>query len=382
MSRIVVAGAGLAAARACTSLRRKGYEGELVVLGAEHHAPYDRPPLSKGVLTGARDDAPLPFDLDALEVRFRAGVRATGLDAAGRVVHTDGGDEPFDGLLLATGAEPVRVPGTAEQLTVRTLDDALALRSRLTAGAHVVIIGASWIGAEVATAALGAGCRVTCLEAGPAPLSAALGDDVGALFTPWWSDVDLRLGTKVASVDADGVRLADGSVIAADVVVTGVGVRPATGWLAGAGVETGNGVHVDEHLRTSVPGVCAVGDLAARWSPRLGTRLRVEHWDEAGAAASVAAQVLLDATTDGSGTDLPVHDPVPYFWSDQFGRKVQYVGHHGPADRADIDTSDGDRPAVRWYSPGGTLTAWLGVNRMKELVPARKQIATAPAPTP
>ncbi|MBB3665178.1 NADPH-dependent 2,4-dienoyl-CoA reductase/sulfur reductase-like enzyme [Prauserella sediminis] len=375
MTRFVVAGAGLAAARACATLRRKGFDGELVVLGAEHHAPYDRPPLSKAVLRGDRDDAPLPFDVDTLGVRFRAGVTATGLNVAERVVRTDDGDEPFDGLLLATGAEPVRLPGSGEQLTVRTLDDAYTLRSRLRPGARVVVIGASWIGAEVATAALAAGCRVTCLEAGPAPLSAALGGEVGALFTPWWSDVDLRLDTKVASVDPGGVQLADGAVVTADVVVTGVGVRPATGWLAGSGLEIGNGVHVDEYLRTSAPGVFAVGDLAARWSPRLGARLRVEHWDEAGAAATVAAQVLLACAAGTPEADLPVHDPVPYFWSDQFGRKIQHVGRHGPADRAEVDTSDTARPAVRWYSPDGGLTAWLGVDRVKELVPARKQIA-------
>lgn len=382
MTRIVVAGAGLAAARACAALRRTGFDGELVVLGAEPHPPYDRPPLSKAVLRGDRDDAPLPFDVDALGVRFRAGVTATGLNTAERVVRTDSGDEPYNGLLLATGAEPVRLPGDGEQLTVRTLDDAIALRARLTAGARVVIIGASWIGAEVATAALAAGCRVTCLEAGVAPLSAALGGEVGALLIPWWADVDLRLDTKVASVDPGGVLLADGSIVPADVVVTGIGVRPATGWLTGSGLELGNGVHVDEHLRTSASGVVAVGDLAARWSPRTGARLRVEHWDEAGAAASVAARVLLAHIAGGSDADLPGHDPVPYFWSDQFGRKVQYVGHHGPADRAEIDTSDEGKPAVHWYAPDGRLTAWLGVNRMKELAAARKQIAEATPPLP
>ncbi|WP_344072118.1 NAD(P)/FAD-dependent oxidoreductase, partial [Prauserella alba] len=361
------------------ALRAQEFEGRITVIGDEQHEPYDRPPLSKAVLRGDRDDAPLPFDVDALGVRFREGVTATGLDTAGHVVRTDAGDEPYDALLLATGAQPVRLPGDGEQLTVRTLHDALALRARLTAGARVVLIGASWIGAEVATAALAAGCRVTCLEAGPAPLSAALGAEVGALFTPWWSDVDLRLDTMVASVDPGGVRLADGSVVAADVVVTGVGVRPATGWLAGSGLEVGNGVHVDEYLRTSAPGVCAVGDLAARWSPRAGARLRVEHWDEAGAAASVAARVLVGWSAGSPDADLPVHDPVPYFWSDQFGRKVQYVGHHGPADRAEVVPSDDDKPVVRWHTPDGTLTAWLGVDRMKELVPARKQLALAPA---
>lgn len=383
--RIVVAGGGLAATRACTSLRRRGFDGDLVVLGAETHPPYDRPPLSKAVLAGQRDDTTLPLDTDALGVRLRTGVSATGLDLDRRVVHTDEADggEPFDGLILATGADPVRMPGAGEQWTLRTLDDAVALRSRLVPGARMVLIGASWIGAEVATAAVAAGCTVTCLEAGPAPLAGALGADVGRVCTPWWSEVDLRLNTAVTSVDPGSVRLADGSAVPADVVVTGVGVRPSTGWLAGSGLTVDRGVHVDHHLRTGAPGVVAVGDVAARWSPRFGARVRVEHWDEAGAAASVAARVLLADDGAGDTDEVPVHDPVPYFWSDQFGRTVQYVGRHTAGDSATINTAEiagGADPCVRWHSPDGRLTAWLGVDRMRELAAARKEIAAAPAP--
>lgn len=372
MNRIVVVGGGLAAARACAALRRRGYDGELVMVGAERHLPYDRPPLSKDVLLGKRDSTELPFDVEALAVRTLTGTTATGLDLTGRVVQTTAGEVNFDGLVIATGASPLRLPGNGEQLVLRTLEDALALRARLLPGARVVIIGASWIGAEVATAALAAGCQVTCLEAGPAPLAQAIGAEVGRVLLPWWRDIDLRLDTTVAEVDDGEVRLADGSTVPADVVVTGIGVRPQIGWLSGSGLEIGRGVHVDEHLRTSAPGVVAVGDVAARWSPRFGTRLLAEHWDEAGTAPAVAVASLLS----GDRADLPVHDPVPYFWSDQFGHKVQYVGHHNPDDRVDIEVEDENdpKPQVRWYDDKGRMTAWLGVDRPRDLVKARMAV--------
>lgn len=381
MARIVVVGAGLAAVRACAALRRNGYPGELVLLGAELHAPYDRPPLSKAVLAGKRDSTTLPFDTDALAVRLRTGTTATGLDPDSRTVRTTAGDEPFDGLVIATGAAPVRLPGSGEQLVLRTVDDALRLRGRLLPGNRVVVIGASWIGAEVATAALAAGCRVTCLEAGPAPLAQALGEELGRSLLPWWREVDLRSGCAVRDIAPGEVRLSDGSSVPADVVVTGVGVRPATGWLAGSGLETGPGVHVDQHLRASAPGVVAVGDVAARWSPRSGARLRGEHWDEAGTAPAVAAAALLAGRTGESA--LPVHDPVPYFWSDQFGHKVQYVGNHSPTDRVEWETADGSgTPAcVRWFDAENRLTAWLGVDRVRESAKARATVGMKAAPT-
>lgn len=381
MARIVVVGAGLAAARACAALRRNGYEGELVLLGAELHAPYDRPPLSKAVLTGKRDSTALPFDTDALAVRLRTGTTATGLDPESRIVRTTAGDEPFDGLVIATGAAPVRLPGSGEQLVLRTVDDALRLRGRLLPGNRVVVIGAGWIGAEVATAALAAGCRVTCLEAGPAPLAQVLGEELGRSLLPWWREVDLRTSCAVRDIAPGEVRLSDGSSVPADVVVTGVGVRPATEWLADSGLETGRGVHVDQHLRASAPGVVAVGDVAARWSPRSGARLRVEHWDEAGTAPAVAAAALLAGRT--GETALPVHDPVPYFWSDQFGHKVQYVGHHSPTDRVEWEPADGSgNPAcARWFDSENRLTAWLGVDRMRESAKARAAVGTKAAPT-
>jgi 3-phenylpropionate/trans-cinnamate dioxygenase ferredoxin reductase component len=379
--RIVVVGGGLAAARVCQQLRVEGFPGELVVLGAETHLPYDRPPLSKDVLVGKRDESALRFDPVALSLDLRLGVEATGLDAARRVVQTTDGEFCFDRLVLATGATPIRLPGDGEQLTLRTLDDSLQLRERLQPGARVVIIGASWIGAEVATAALSRGCEVTCVEAGPAPCALALGYDVARSLLPWWRDVDLLLETPVRAVVPGGVALSNGDELPADVVVTGVGVRPTTGWLSDSGLELGRGVVVDEHLRTTDHGIVAVGDVSARWSPRWQSHLHVEHWDEAVTAPTAAARTLLhdDAATD----ELVPHDPIPYFWSDQFGHKAQYVGHHTADDTVVWrDPDDGTGRAVAWLAPDGRLNAVLAVDRPKELVQARRAITAGATPDP
>ncbi|MDQ1660414.1 MAG: hypothetical protein QOJ68_394 [Blastococcus sp.] len=360
--RVVVVGGGIGGARTVAQLRRRGYAGAIVLLGAESRMPYDRPPLSKAVLAGLRDDTMLRFDPATLDVQVRLGAAVTGLDLDRRTVRAGSDDIPFDRLVIATGARPVRLPGDGQQLTLRTLDDALELRRRMVPGARVVVIGASWIGAEVATAAVARGCAVTCLEAGPAPLAQALGPEVGASFLPWWRHVDLRLGTGVAAVEDGRVALADGSAIPADVVVTGVGVRPESEWLEGSGLALDRGVVVDEHLRSSAPGVVALGDVAARWSPRWSTRLRVEHWEDAGSAGGVAAGTVL-----GDAGELPVHDPVPYFWSDQFGHKIQYVGAHSVGNRP-IERAAGVDPGrtISWIDDAGRVTAVLTVDRPRE----------------
>jgi NADPH-dependent 2,4-dienoyl-CoA reductase/sulfur reductase-like enzyme len=361
--RIVVVGGGLAAVRTIQQVRRGGHDGDIVLLSGETRLPYDRPPLSKAVLAGQRDDTTLRFDPRALRVDVRLGATATGLDLDRRRVVTEAGDIGFDRLVIATGARPVRLPGPGDQCTLRTLDDALALRRSLQPGTRLVVIGASWIGAEVATAALAHGCSVTCLEAGPAPLAQALGAEIGATFLPWWRDVDLRLGTAVEAIEDDRVVLAGGGHVAADVVLTGVGVRPETGWLENSGLELDSGVVVDEHLCAPVPGVVALGDVAARWSPRMGQRVRIEHWEDAGSAGVVAGAALLAA----GPADRPVHDPVPYFWSDQFGHKIQYVGAHSPTDRP-IEREAGAAPGrtITWLDGEGRATAALTVDRPRE----------------
>jgi NADPH-dependent 2,4-dienoyl-CoA reductase/sulfur reductase-like enzyme len=371
--RIVVVGGGLAAARLCAVLRRKKFRGSITVLSAEDVPPYDRPPLSKAVLAGERDDAPLPFDTEKLGVDLRLGTRVTALDTTSRTLLTNAGSDDagafgYDALAIATGATPLRLPGAGPQSTLRTLEDSLELRSRLVPGARVVVVGASWIGAEVTTTAVAAGCQVTCVEFGAEPLAGALGDEVGSTTRSWWEGADLRTSTGVTSIEADGVHLEDGTVLPADAVVTGIGVRPDLTWLAGSGLETDRGVLTDTRCRTNVPGVVALGDVAQRWSRHTGTHRLTEHWDEASMVATAAASSLLDWEQG------PEHDPVPYFWSDQFGRKLQYVGAHGPEDTLTLDKgTDGSLLRATW-SRDSVLTAWLGVDLSKDLVKARTAV--------
>jgi 3-phenylpropionate/trans-cinnamate dioxygenase ferredoxin reductase subunit len=229
-------------------------------------------------------------------------------------------------------------------------------------------VGAGWIGAELATAAATRGCRVTVVEAAAAPLTAAVGPAIGAATAAWYEQagVDLRLGQKVGSIEPGGIELADGELLAADVVVTAVGVRPAVGWLAGSAVELDNGIAADSRLRTSVEGVYAAGDCASFWSERYGRRLRFEHWDVALHAPEVVAAGLL------GGDDT--YDPVPYFWSEQFGRMVQYVGSHGGADQLVWrgDPAADRKWAVCWLTPGRRLAAALTVSLPRDLLQARR----------
>jgi 3-phenylpropionate/trans-cinnamate dioxygenase ferredoxin reductase component len=364
--RIVVAGGGLAGLRTAEELRARGYAGALTLVGAEARPPYDRPPLSKRLMAGELDDTTLRDDLGALGLTARLGETATGLGDG--VLRTDRGEHRFDRLVLATGAAPAALPGPGRQRFLRTLDDALALRARLRPGLRLAIVGAGWIGAELATAAAARGCRVTVVEAAATPLAAAVGAEVGALTAGWYeaAGVELRLGQPVDSVQPGGLALAGGGWLAADEIVTAVGVRPATGWLEGSGVELDNGVAADEQLRTSVPRVFAVGDCAAFWSRRYRRRLRFEHWDVALRAPAVVAANLLGAAEP--------YDPVPYFWSEQFGRMIQYAGYHGGADRMLLR---GDPAAPRWgacWLAGDALVALLAVDAPRDLAQGRRLI--------
>jgi len=367
IGQVVIAGAGLAGLRAAEELRARDYSGGITMIGAERRPPYDRPPLTKKFMTGEIDDTSLRADLTALGVDLRLGEAGT-----------DRAEYGFDALVVTTGATPVRLPGPGPQRVLRTFDDAAALRSALRPGLKLAVIGAGWIGAELATSAAKKGCEVTVLEAAPAPLAGALGAEAGSRTVPWYSaaGVDLRLGQPVESVEHGGIALPGGGWLAADEVVTAVGVRPEVGWLAGSGVLLENGVAVDEGLRASVPGVFAAGDCAAFWSRRFGGRLRVEHWDSAIHAPEVVAANIL-----GGGER---YDPVPYFWSEQFDRMVQYCGHHTGADRLVWrgDTAGRDWTAC-WLagaSPDGAgerLTAVLAVARPRDLLQGRRLIASA-----
>jgi 3-phenylpropionate/trans-cinnamate dioxygenase ferredoxin reductase subunit len=365
----VVVGAGLAGAKVCEHLRWQGYEGRITLLGSEPHAAYDRPPLTKAVLMRRRDDTTLNVNLGALDVVARFGATALRLRATDHIVETSAGEVSYDRLVIATGARPITLPGNGLQHVVRTIDDALRLREALRAGRHVVIIGASWIGAEVATAALAHGCRVTCVEAGPTVLHIALGA-VGSRLEPWWASVDLRLGAAVEQIDDGMVHLADGTVIPVDVVVAGVGARPETGWLSDADLELDGGVVVDEHLRGGED-IVAIGDVAAWWSRRFSRRMRVEHWDNAVASASVAAATLLDPEDERA-----VHDPIPYFWSDQFGHKLQFIGSHDKGSRLVIrSTPANEHWSAAWLDRDDCVTAMLFIDCPRDLVKARDLIA-------
>jgi len=364
--RVVIAGAGLAGFRVVEELRSLGFDGSVVLVGAELRLPYDRPPLSKKVLTDSSVDPSLRADFAALDVDFRPGEEATALEPG--ILMTNRDKYPFDALVVATGATPVALPGPGWQRFLRTYDDALALRARLRPGLRLAIVGAGWIGAELATAAASLGCVVTVVEAGPAPLAVALGAEVGARTAGWYASagVTLLTDTAVSSVETGGLALADGSWLPADEVVTAVGVRPAVGWLAGSGVTVSNGVEVDASLRASVPGVYAAGDCAAFDSLRFGRRLRIEHWDVALHAPSVVAAGIMGETA--------TYDPVPYFWSEQFGRMVQYVGYHGDAERL-VWRGSPDQP--QWgacWLRGGRLVALLAVNRPRDVVQGRRVI--------
>jgi NADPH-dependent 2,4-dienoyl-CoA reductase/sulfur reductase-like enzyme len=364
--RVVVAGAGLAGLRTVEELRAGGLAGRITMIGAEAWPPYDRPPLSKRVLTEDALDPSLRADFDALDVDFHPEETAARLEH--RTLVTSQAEYPFDHLVLATGAFPVTLPGDGRQRFLRSYDDALALRDLLRPGLRLAIVGAGWIGAELATAAVAHGVQVTVVEAGPAPVASAVGAEVGAQTARWYADagVDLRIGAAVQAVKPGGLALASGEWVAADEIVTAVGVRPAVSWLEGSGVRLENGVAVDAGLRTSVPGVYAVGDCAAFESRRFGRRLRFEHWDVALHAPEVVAANVL-------GGD-EVYDPVPYFWSEQFGRMVQYVGYHGDADQF-VWRGDPAEPtwAACWLT-AGRLTAILTVDLPRDLLQARRLI--------
>lgn len=365
--RTVIVGAGMAGLYTAMALREGGYTDELVLIGAEEHKPYDRPPLSKEVLTGAPKAPHFETDWDALALDLRLGVTAIGIEGSS-LMHSDGSLE-FDRLVLATGSDPIWLPGsegTEGCHVVRTLDDSLALKDALKPGAKVVVIGAGWIGAEIATAAANAECDVTVVEALGHPLAAAMPKVIGDITLPWYDELGVRLmlNTVVDSVQRGAVRLQDGQALPSDATVIGVGVRPATGWIGDAVDRTPRGaVVVDAHCRTSRPDIFAVGDCTIFPSRRYGKDLHVEHWDNAAKQPSIAAANLL-------GNDA-VYDPVPYFWSNQLGRMIQYVGHHD--DEASLIWR-GDPSEPKWsamWVAGDRLLAAIGVGRPRDVIQSR-----------
>ncbi len=346
-----IVGAGLAGARAAETLRAEGFDGRVVLFGAEAHRPYERPALSKGYLQGT---AEAPFVHPAewyaqQDVDLRLGTRVTALDPATHEVETADGDRlRYTKLLLTTGSSVRRL---ADAATLRTLDDSDRLRAALRPGARVVIVGAGWIGLEVAAAARVAGAEVTVLEQAPAPLLAALGPEMAAVFARLHVEhgVDLRCGVTVRAVKSDAVLL-DDETVPADLVVAGIGVTPDVDLARAAGLAVDNGVVVDEHLRSSAPDVWAAGDVANAYHPFAGRHVRVEHWANALHQPVVAAQAML-------GKDA-VYDRLPYFFTDQYDLGMEYTGFGG----GEVVVRGDEREFVAFWLRDGRLTAAMNVN--------------------
>ena len=381
----VVVGAGLAGAKAVEALREQGFDGRLVLVGAEDHLPYERPPLSKGYLMGdsTLQDATVHDRAwyDEHKVELRLGQAATSLDLAGHTVTVDGEELAYDKLLLATGSSPRRLDlpgaGLGGVLALRTVEDSDRLRAAFDPAARVVFIGGGWIGLELAAAARKAGADVTVLESLDLPLVRVLGPQMASVFADLHREhgVDLRTGVSVEEIEAaagtghvGAVRLADGTRIAATVVVVGIGAAPNVDLAEAAGLDVDNGVLVDAGGRSSDPDVFAAGDLANAEHPVLGTRIRVEHWANAlNQPATVAAAML--------GGDAS-YDNLPYFYTDQYDLGMEYVGRGGPDDdvvvRGDLDA----REFLAFWLRDGKVAAGMAVNTWDVIEDVKPLIAS------
>ncbi len=381
---VVIVGGGLAAQRCAEALRGRGYDDRIRIVGEEPERPYDRPPLSKGLLAGASNEADVAFRAaewyEENDVELLLGRRAEGLDPDRRIVRLEGdGELEYDKALIATGAYARRLSfldGYDNVHALRNLADLRALRGDLRRGSRLAVIGAGFIGQEVAATARGLGLEVTILEAQELPLAAILGPKVGRWFAELHVDegVRLLLEARLEGVSGDDraeeLVLADGRRIACDAVVVGVGVAPNTGWLAGGALgpmlDDAGGVHTDTAARTRVPDVFAAGDAASPFDPRTGMYARTEHWDAAARQGAAAAQAMLGA--------YPGTPPLPSFWSDQYGVRIQYVGHAGRADGVLVEGNPADRDFTATYMQGGRPIAALAVGRPRAVPKLRRLI--------
>ncbi|BBY44258.1 NAD(P)/FAD-dependent oxidoreductase [Mycolicibacterium celeriflavum] len=370
LKHVVVVGGGVAGAMAAQTLRVEGYDGELTMVGAEWHAPYHRPALSKKLLTGEVHRAGIDMaPQNELDVRTLRSARAVGLDMTSHTVEVRDGNQhrslKFDGLVIASGAHAREWPGGPVPfgvMSLRTVDDCLAIRSQLRKHTRVVVIGGGFIGTEVAASLCSLGHKVTLLSRAGALLQTALGQEMGNCWTDLHRDhgVDVRIGVKVdgfaGSRQVKAVRLSDGSKVKADLVLIGLGVEPATDWLQGAGITVDNGVVCDATgAAEGAIGVVAAGDVARWWHPLYQQHLRIEHWDQASRQGVTAARNLLV----GPG-EAEEYDAVPYFWSDQYDVKLQLVGVPTGYDRVEVIEGDvRDRQFVAAYGKGGSTIAVL-----------------------
>jgi NADPH-dependent 2,4-dienoyl-CoA reductase/sulfur reductase-like enzyme len=382
---IVIVGGSLAGLRAAQNLRRVGHEGRLVIVGAERHLPYDRPPLSKKMLTTDMDPAELalspPDTYAELDAEMVLGSPATALDLNERLVTVGEDSIPFDDVIIATGAAARNI-SRADELegvhTLRTLDDALAIRAELVEGASVVVVGAGFIGSEVAAAASTRGCRTTVVEAAPAPLMRGLGAEMGMACGGLHAihGVELRLGAGVAALHGSGrveaVELTDGTRLDADVVVVGIGVTPNTDWLQGSGLTIDNGVVCDATLNAGVQGVWAIGDVVRAPNAWIGPDpVRVEHWTAATEQAMLVAGNVLDPT------QAKPYDSVPFVWSDQYDDRIQIAGYPSADDDVQVLVgSIDDRSFVAGYHRDGRLSGVMALNSIKPFVQYRRLLMT------
>ncbi|MFJ2264318.1 NAD(P)/FAD-dependent oxidoreductase [Streptomyces sp. NPDC087844] len=382
MRTVIVVGASLSGLYAARELRAQGFDGRLVVVGDEPHRPYDRPPLSKDFLSGRSGEDRLalsdPEEMAALDAEWLLGTRARRLDTRGRTVLLDDGRTVSgDGVVIATGASARRLPGPelAGVHTLRTLDDARALRAALSAGPRrVVVIGAGFIGAETASSCAGLGHDVTVVEAAALPLVPQLGPEMAALCAALHrrGGVDLVTGTGVAAlrgtVAVTGVELCDGRLLPADVVIVGIGAVPNTGWLASSPLALHDGVLCDDGCATALPQVVAVGDVA-----RVGGT-RAEHWTSATEQPRIAVRNLL------AGYTAETVRPMPYFWSDQYGARIQFAGRRLDTDTVRIaegtvtDGVPGEDGLLALYEREGRTTAVLSVDRPRPFMRARREL--------
>ena len=387
LERVVVVGASLAGLRAAETLRQHASVGSVVVVGDEPHRPYDRPPLSKKLLSGEWEPDRIhlrqPDIFDELDVVWQLGTAATGLDLTHRRVELANGESvPFDGLIIATGARPRRLPGhdTFDHVhELRSLDDAMALRREIAPGGRrVVVIGAGFIGLEAAATAKTLGNDVVVLEGASAPLIRGLGAEMGEAIADLHRahGVDVRCDVRIDALTDDGVRLADGEVVPADVVVVGIGVSPATDWLAGSGLEIRDGIVCDATLNalsadgSVVAGVFAAGDVA-RWPNGLfDEEMRVEHWTNAAEQGALAATNLVHLA---AGEPPEPYEPLPFFWSDQFEHRIQFLGRASADDDVRVVAgSIADGKFLTLFGRNGRLHGALGVNAPRWVMPTRK----------
>ncbi|MCW2941630.1 MAG: ferredoxin reductase [Actinomycetia bacterium] len=386
MKTVGIVGASLAGLQTARELRRQGHDGRLMLVGDEQHRPYDRPPLSKDFLAGKTGEADLALEAEGedLGIEWRLGTTATGLDVAARRVElSDGTTLQADGLVIATGATARSLPGVAGLdgiHTLRTLDDARALRDDLSKARRLVVIGGGFIGAEVAATMRSLGLDVTLVTSGPVPLAEVLGRQMAEAIAARHEERGIRIirGASVTGLTgtgrADGVLLADGRHLPADVVVIGIGVIPNTGWLRESGIELGDGVICDEGGATSAAGIVAVGDCAAWLDPASGRHHRAGHWTGARQQAAVAAVTLLSGGEVRPGPQRPT-----YFWSDQYDMRIQFSGRTQRMDSVSVEDGDvtGDG-FLAVYRRDDRPVAVLGVNRLRLFSRRRRLLETEP----